>query len=187
MNRGSQAGSVSEDVERDDVSLINGVAYLSLCASGTVGTDQEPFYVGSSSGAIIARVIQSSIYRGSVKPASAKLQQSQTRRASDAGDGSEVCEADSLETTSVYPTKKHARMLFDFFFDRIHPRWPLLDRQLYEGLFEKQYIRGALSIAERGILHLIYAITARFLAVTKRPCGVDDEVNTRTKHCCESH
>jgi len=67
-------------------------------------------------------------------------------------------------------------MLFDFFFERIHPRWPLLDRAIYEDLFGKQHLPDYLSTTQRSILHLIYAITARFLAVTKKPCGVDDEV-----------
>lgn len=46
---------------------------------------------------------------------------------------------------------------------------------MYEKIFTKQHLSGHLSITERSILHLIYAITARFLAVTKKPCGVDDE------------
>jgi hypothetical protein len=74
------------------------------------------------------------------------------------------------------PSYSDARMLFDFFFERIHPRWPLLDRAIYEGIFEEQYLLGLVSITQRSILHLIYAITARFLAVTKKPCGVNDEV-----------
>ena len=68
-------------------------------------------------------------------------------------------------------------MLFDVFFERVHTRWPLLDRVVYTKLFEKQYIQGALSIIERSIFHLIYAITARFLSLTQKPCGVDSEVS----------
>lgn len=67
-------------------------------------------------------------------------------------------------------------MLFDFFFETIHPRWPLLDRVRYETVFEKQNTPEVLSTTEWSILHLIYAITARFLAVTRKPCGVDDDV-----------
>lgn len=68
-------------------------------------------------------------------------------------------------------------MLFDVFFERIHTRWPLLDRVVYTKLFEKQYTQGALSIIERSIFHLIYSITARFLSLTRKPCGVDYEVS----------
>lgn len=177
--RESQTGSVPGELDLDEGnSLLDGVAYLSLCASGTTDTDHEPYYVGSSSGATIARVIQSSIYRGS------------GRRTSDPAATSRDQQAPSTATSSVQsitprasapinalPTQVQARALFSFFFERIHPRWPLLDRAVYEQIFERQYLPGALSIAERSILHLIYAITARFLAVTKKPCGVDDEVS----------
>lgn len=177
--RESLAGSLSDEFDLDDGnSLVNGVAYLSLCASGTTDTDHEPYYVGSSSGATIARVIQSSIYRGS------------GRRPSDFAATGRDHQAPSTPTSSAQPkepttgvsidalpTEVQARALFDFFFERIHPRWPLLDRAVYEGIFDRQYLPGALSIAERSILHLIYAITARFLAVTKKPCGVDDEAS----------
>jgi hypothetical protein len=174
----SQAGSTSEDVDFDEgTTLVDGVAYLSLCASGTTDTNQEPFYVGSSSGATIARVIQSSIYRGSVRRQS---EMSEPIRHNQVQNSPDLCvhhaDAESSEYTSAFPDQAQARLMFDFFFERIHPRWPLLDRVVYEKVFEKQYLSGALSIAERSILHLIYAITARFLAVTKKPCGVDDEV-----------
>jgi hypothetical protein len=81
------------------------------------------------------------------------------------------------ESISAPPSYSDARMLFDFFFERIHPRWPLLDRAIYEDIFEEQYLPGVMSITQRSILQLIYAITARFLAVTKKPCGVDDDVS----------
>ena len=87
--------------------------------------------------------------------------------------------AEINESNSALPSYSDARMLFDFFFERIHPRWPLLDRAIYEDIFEEQYLLGLISITQRSILHLIYAITARFLAVTKKPCGVDDEVSLK--------
>jgi hypothetical protein len=74
-------------------------------------------------------------------------------------------------------------MLFDVFFERIHTRWPLLDRVVYTQVFENQYIEGALTIVERSILHLIYAITARFLSLTRKPCGVDYEVGDSYSSC----
>ena len=83
------------------------------------------------------------------------------------------------QSDSALPSYSDARMLFDFFFERIHPRWRLLDRAIYENIFDDQYLPGLISITQRSILHLIYAITARFLAVTKKPCGVDDEVNLK--------
>ncbi|PVH95087.1 hypothetical protein DM02DRAFT_601415 [Periconia macrospinosa] len=177
--RESQAGSLSEDVDFDEgTSLVDGVAYLSLCASGTTDTNREPFYLGSSSGATIARVIQSSIYRASGSRPSDLSAASRDRHvpgipAPSTSNQSVITE--SSEYTSAFPIQTQARMLFDFFFERIHPRWPLLDRAVYEQVFDKQYFPGALSITERSILHLIYAITARFLAVTRKPCGVDDE------------
>jgi hypothetical protein len=89
--------------------------------------------------------------------------------------------AEINESCSALPSYSDARMLFDFFFERIHPRWPLLDRAIYEDIFEEQYLPGLISTTQRSILHLIYAITARFLAVTKKPCGVDDEVSLKAK------
>jgi hypothetical protein len=176
-NRNSR-GSISEDHEVDDgISLVDGVAYLSLCASGTTDTTHEPYYVGSSSGATIARVIQSSIFRSSGD------------RAADQPAVSEVCEssATSKAHTSLpdhlsgpiyaFPGMEQARMLFDVFFERIHTRWPLLDRAVYTKLFEKQYVEGSLTTTERSILHLIYALTARFLSLTGKPCGVDHNVS----------
>jgi hypothetical protein len=68
-------------------------------------------------------------------------------------------------------------MLFDVFFERIHTRWPLLDRVAFTKVFKNQYLEGALTIVERSTLHLIYAITARFLSLTRKPCGVDYEVS----------
>lgn len=177
--RESQAGSLSEDVELDEgTSLVDGVAYLSLCASGTTDTNREPYYVGGSSGATIARVIQSSIYRASGGRLSDLSAAGRDRQGpSTTATCTQSVVTESSDYTSAFPTQAQARMLFDFFFERIHPRWPLLDRAVYEQVFEKQYFPGALSITERSILHLIYAITARFLAVTKKPCGVDDEVS----------
>lgn len=178
--RDSQSDSVSEELELDDgSSLADGVAYLSLCASGTTDTNHEPYYVGSSSGAAIARVIQSSIYRGSAsKPTTTPLAPSSQINSSSGVPRPTTPTSPSGSNQSIFelPAREQARMLFDFFFERIHPRWPLLDREVYEKLFADQYMAGRLSITERSILHMIYAITARFLAVTRKPCGIDDEV-----------
>lgn len=178
--RESQAGSNSEDVDFDDgTSLVDGVAYLSLCASGTTDTNHEPYYVGSSSGATIARVIQSSIYRRSSTQSADLAVPTRQRQAS--AQPTLVVQSGIQgpdESTSALPSRVQAQMLFNFFFERIHPRWPLLDRAIYENLFDVQYISGGLSITQRSVFHLIYAITARFLAVTRKPCGVDDEVSS---------
>ncbi|CAI6324207.1 unnamed protein product [Periconia digitata] len=181
--RESHAGSISEEVDFDEgTSLVDGVAYLSLCASGTTDTNREPFYVGSSSGATIARVIQSSIYRASgSKPPDPSAASRSFNAPSTPTPSEQSITTGSNDFTSAFPTQSQARMLFDFFFERIHPRWPLLDRAVYEKVFDKQYFPGALSITQRSILHLIYAITARFLAVTKKPCGVDDELKAATE------
>ena len=180
--RESREDGFSEDHEGDDrTSLVDGVAYLSLCASGTTDTTSEPYYVGSSSGATIARIIQSSIFRSSSKksghpPIHQTEQGSKTSRPPPAPESNH-----SEEPTTDFPDWQQARMLFDVFFERIHTRWPLLDRVVYTKLFDKQYIQGALNIIERSILHLIYAITARFLSLTRKPCGVDSDVS-HSKH-----
>lgn len=176
--RDSQSGSVSEDLDLDQkTSLVDGVAYLSLCASGTTDTNHEPYYVGSSSGAAIARVIQSSIYRGSGNKSVDTPAASHAESVPEAPISTQSTAFASLsQHISEFPDPEKARMLFDFFFERIHPRWPLLDRAKYETVVKKQHSPESLTITERSILHLIYAITARFLAVTKKSCGVDDEV-----------
>jgi hypothetical protein len=180
----SQSEAISEDPDVDEGhSLVDGVAYLSLCASGTTNTDVEPYYLGSSSGATIARVIQSSIYRNSGNLAATRTRLSeqcptpkQSRLHAPASERSD-------ETLHDFPDWELAHMLFDVFFERIHTRWPLLDRVVYTKVFEKQYIEGALTVVERSTLHLIYAITARFLSLTRKPCGVDYEVGVNYL-CC---
>ncbi|KAI4641762.1 hypothetical protein J4E93_007860 [Alternaria ventricosa] len=174
--RESRDDCFSEDLEGEDrTSLVDGVAYLSLCASGTTDTTSEPYYVGSSSGATIARIIQSSIFRSSGKRA-ATLPVSQPCQATGTSRPPAPPEfTHSDEPVADFPDRQQARMLFDVFFERIHTRWPLLDRVVYTKLFDKQFVRGALTIIERSIFHLIYAITARFLSLTRKPCGVDSE------------
>jgi len=174
--RESRDDCFSEDLEGEDrTSLVDGVAYLSLCASGTTDTTSEPYYVGSSSGATIARIIQSSIFRSSGKRATT-LPVNQTCQATGTSRPPVPPESThSDEPVADFPDRQQARMLFDVFFERIHTRWPLLDRVVYTKLFDKQFVRGALTIIERSIFHLIYAITARFLSLTRKPCGVDSE------------
>jgi hypothetical protein len=179
-SRDSQGGSTFEDHEVDDCrSLVDGVAYLSLCASGSTDTMQEPYYVGSSSGATIARVIQSSIFRNSGGRAANQPTTTGTRGAPATPKAHTPLLNSFEDHTHTFPGLDQARMLFDVFFERIHTRWPLLDRKLYTKLFGQQYIQGSLTIAERSILHLIYALTARFLSLTGKPCGVDYDVS-----CC---
>lgn len=172
--------SVNQDV---DDTLVDGVAYLSLCASGTTDENHEPYYLGSSSGATIARVIQSSIFRSSKGRAPDfhsvnKIPDHSTKRKS-AG----LRNDDVNRDENVFPDIELSRMLFDVFFERIHTRWPLLDRAVYTDLFRKQYIQGSLAVVERSILHLIYAITARFLTLTRKPCNVDYEVRLPQSSC----
>jgi hypothetical protein len=174
----SVGDSVSEDADFDDrSSLVDGVAYLSLCASGTTDTTSEPYYVGSSSGATIARVIQSSIFRGAgSRAANHAALQEENRTAHSSRPLTPPLSTESDQTPCDFPEPEQARMLFDIFFERIHTRWPILDRVVYERSFEKQYILGALTVIERSIFHLIYAITARFLSLTRKLCSVDSEV-----------
>lgn len=184
-NCNSHEVSTSEDCDADDsTSLVDGVAYLSLCASGTTNTTHEPYYVGSSSGATIARVIQSSIFRTSTGRLAAQRRLTEDRRSSVPSRPDVPLSITSDEPAYELPDYEQARMLFDVFFERIHTRWPLLDRAVYTKVFEKQYTQDSLTITDRSILHLIYAITARFLSLTRKPCGVDYEVRIRC--CCSA-
>lgn len=175
----SPRNSMSDHVDADDRnSLVDGVAYLSLCASGTTDATSEPYYIGATSGATIARVIQSSIFKGAGSrinnEAASTLERQQAEQSSPP---TPPASTRSDEALSALPEPEQARMLFDTFFERIHTRWPLLDRVVYEGLFMKQYLPDALSVVERSIFHLIYAITARFLSLTRKLHSVDPEVS----------
>lgn len=175
----SQRGSVSDDVDADEQSfLVDGVAYLSLCASGTQDAAPEPFYLGSSSGAAIARMIQASIFHGTNGRAIAQAMDASYSHRADVSKPTVSAEPMLVQpgdAISEFPFFDKARSLFDVFFDRIHTRWPLLDRKVYAALFERQYDQGSLSITQRSIMNLIYAISARFLHLTRKPCGVDPE------------
>ncbi|KAF4431371.1 putative transcriptional regulatory protein [Colletotrichum fructicola] len=161
--------------EEEPSSLVDGVAYLSLCASGTTDTAPEPFYLGSSSGATIARMIQSSVFHGAggraINEAMAAVQPGVLRPPLPTGSPS----SHSDEPMSEFPHSGQAKMLFDAFFDRLHTRWPILDRKMFTILFDNQDHQGALPIQQRSIMHLIYAISARFLQLMKKPCDVDPE------------
>lgn len=171
---------MSDDVvEADDrSSLVDGVAYLSLCASGTTDATSEPYYIGSTSGATIARVIQSSIFKSAGSRINNEApSRSERQQAEKSSPPTPPASSRSDAALSALPELEQARMLFDTFFERIHTRWPLLDRVVYEGLFMKQYLPDALSVVERSIFHLIYAITARFLSLTRKLHSVDPEVS----------
>lgn len=169
----------ASDADEEKSSLVDGVAYLSLCASGTTDTAPEPFYVGSSSGATIARLIQSSIFSASkpraTGPASASPTPDVLRPALSDMDRRMSGIPASVEgpVGTEFPYPPQAQTLFAVFFDRLHTRWPILDRRLFTTVFEKQWSQGALPIVERSLLHLIYAITARFLQLMKKNCDVD--------------
>ncbi|KAL0939934.1 fungal specific transcription factor domain-containing protein [Colletotrichum truncatum] len=163
--------SYSED---EPSSLVNGVAYLSLCASGTTDTAPEPFYLGSSSGATIARMLQSSIFhKDGSRATSDAMPFPQPRLLRPPSNPPSSSSLDDF--TSELPCLSQAKILFNVFFDRLHTRWPILDRKLYAVLFEKQHNQEALSVHERSIMHLIYAISARFLQLMKKPCEVNPE------------
>ncbi|WQF78820.1 hypothetical protein CDEST_03834 [Colletotrichum destructivum] len=168
--------SYSED---EPSSLVDGVAYLSLCASGTTDTAPEPFYLGSSSGATIARMIQSSIFHGAggraLSEAMAATQPGVLSPPPPPPRKTASVSSHPDEMMSEFPYFAEAKMLFDVFFDRLHTRWPILDRKLYTTLFEQQYDHGSLSIQQRSIMHLVYAISARFLQLMKKPCDVDPQ------------
>ncbi|EXK29683.1 hypothetical protein FOXG_11774 [Fusarium oxysporum f. sp. lycopersici 4287] len=175
----SHRGSVSEDLDGyERNSIIDGVAYLSLCASGTAEATPDPSYLGSSSGAAIARMIQRSIFHNSrndiTRPSNFP------RQSNPSVDPYLESLAPTLhlhpdEPSHGFPFPDEARHLFDIFFDRMHTRWPILDRKKYSELFEVQYQQGALSMTQRSIMHLIYAIAARFEQLTRKSSQVDPE------------
>ncbi|KAF5644057.1 positive regulator of purine utilization [Fusarium sp. NRRL 52700] len=175
----SHRGSVSEDLDGyERNSIIDGVAYLSLCASGTAEATPDPSYLGSSSGAAIARMIQRSIFHNSRNGITRP--RNFPRQPNPSVDPYLESLAPALhlhpdETSHSFPFPDEARHLFDIFFDRMHTRWPILDRKKYTELFELQYQQGALSITQRSIMHLIYAIAARFEQLTRKPSQVDPE------------
>ncbi|KAF4973684.1 hypothetical protein FSARC_73 [Fusarium sarcochroum] len=175
----SHRGSISEDVESyERNSIIDGVAYLSLCASGTAETTPDPSYLGSSSGAAIARMIQNSIFHNS--GSSGRRLGPLAKQASHSADAYLENLAPELhtqldETSHNFPFPDEARHLFDIFFDRMHTRWPILDRKKYSELFEIQYQQNSLSITQRSNMHLIYAIAARFEHLTRKQSQVDPE------------
>lgn len=165
--------SISEDLDADEShSLVDGVAYLSLLGTGTSDNAPEPFYLGSSSGATIARMIQTSIFRSSGARAIPKgLGTLHTH----AGPSPTERYAGGDETLFDFPFFEQAQLLFDTFFDRLHTRWPLLDRKVYTTLFANYYDNQPIPTVDRSILHLIFAIASRFLQLTRNPCGVDPE------------
>ncbi|OLN91617.1 Positive regulator of purine utilization 4 [Colletotrichum chlorophyti] len=155
--RRSSRGSHSED---EQSSLVDGVAYLSLCASGATDTTPEPFYLGSSSGATIARMIQSSIFHGAGIDATHGILPAAQHEDSPCPRPPPSTSPRSDEASADFPSPSQAKMLFDVFFDRLHTRWPILDRKLYTALFERQYNYGALSIQQRSIMHLRHLMAA---------------------------
>lgn len=164
-------------------SLVDGVAYLSLCASGATDTHPEPFYVGSSSGATIARMIPSSIFHHSKNSRLLGGRKTNVLRpaVSHSQPAPSVQGVSSSTTGSVFPVRPQAQILFGVFFDRLHTRWPILDRAQYRQLFDRQYNREELSIVHSSSLHLMYAISARFLQLTKANFDTDPEVSIGLK------
>ncbi|KAK7180854.1 fungal specific transcription factor domain-containing protein [Paraphaeosphaeria sporulosa] len=164
-------------IEEEDSTVVDGVAYLSLCASGTTDAAPEPFYMGSSSGATIARLIQSAIFNGR-KASSVPAQRETLRSDSVSSFGSSIPTPSFVNRFYPYPQPSQAQRLFSVFFNRMHTKWPILDRTVYEKVYERQYDQASLPIIERCTLHLIYAISARFLQLTKQQrIDVDPEAH----------
>ncbi|ORY01752.1 fungal-specific transcription factor domain-domain-containing protein [Clohesyomyces aquaticus] len=176
QHHSSAASRVKEDVDEEDSTLVDGVAYLSLCASGTTDAAPEPFYMGSSSGATIARMIQSSIFRAR-RPHSSMRPLDTLRSGSMSSAASSSFAPSPVASYNTHPAPAQAQRLFSVFFNRLHTRWPILDRSVYESVFERQSAHGAMSVIERSTLHLIYAISARFLQLTKQSADVDPEAH----------
>ena len=168
-----------EEEKSENEALVDGVAYLSLCATGTADIG-EPFYLGSSSGATIARIIQASIFRASRSPRAAAQGSNQRKDAITSlfrptTTSTEQTRVQYSSTSRLMPREPEAKMLFATFFDRLHPRWPILSRQELSSVYERQWDDGALSIMERSVLHMIYAISARFMQLMQKKCDADPE------------
>ncbi|KAH7131796.1 fungal-specific transcription factor domain-containing protein [Dendryphion nanum] len=172
----SETSPAEEDGEDDDSTLVDGVAYLSLCAAGTTDAAPEPFYMGSSSGANIARMIHSAIFRAR-KPSTISTSLNTLRSGSVSSVTSSVPTPLPHQAFVEFPPPAQAHRLFSVFFNRLHTRWPILDRKVYELVYEHQYEQGMLPITERSNLHLIYAIAARFMQLTKQVTDVDPEAH----------
>lgn len=132
--------------------------------------------MGSSSGATIARMIQSSIFRAR-KSSNIPRSLNPLRSGSVGSAASSISTPQPVSTLFEFPPPIQAQKLFSVFFNRLHTRWPILDRKLYEQVYERQYEQGALPIIERSSLHLIYAISARFMQLTKQGIDVDPEAH----------
>lgn len=180
------ANNTENTEEEESSSLVDGVAYLSLCASGATGTAPEPLYLGSSSGAAIARLLQASIYKRSkmatIHPShyigknSAEVPEGASLSPSDDGDHNVLMDDFTTGYSGVAISRQHAESLFSVYFNTLQIRWPILDRELYSKLFELQWDSlAALSPTHRSILHLIYAISARFVQLTMQSSPVDHE------------
>lgn len=170
------SSQTDRELDEEDSTLVDGVAYLSLRASGATDVNPEPFYMGSSSGATIARLIQSAIFRrrkSSHNPAPLDT----LRSGSISSVNSSTATPSQATVSHPYPPQSQAKRLFSVFFDRLHTRWPILDRKLYEEVYDRQYDQGTLPVIERSSLHLIYAIAARFLQLTKQGVDVDPEAH----------
>ncbi|KAF2501589.1 hypothetical protein BU16DRAFT_599586 [Lophium mytilinum] len=168
--------TMDDSPSEEDASLVDGVAYLSLCASGTADDSaNDPFYFGSSSGASIARMIQSSIFI-TKKPQVGGTAPKHNKAARNASISS-LSSAFPIDSALEFPPPHEAEPLFRVFFDRLHSRWPALDRALYTSFFQRQYETGAIPIVERSIMHLIYAISARYMQLTKMACEIGPEVH----------
>ena len=163
-----------ESISSDD-SLVNGVAYLSLCAAGTTDTPPEPFYLGSSSGATIARLLQSSVFTSAaLTDAAFPFLRSEASPPS----SPHTSDPSFRSPASRLPEGEETQYHFETFFDRLHTRWPVLDRKLYRQLYDSHVSdSGSLSITQRSILHLIYAISSKFLQLTRSRHTLDSQVS----------
>ncbi|EMC93884.1 hypothetical protein BAUCODRAFT_124636 [Baudoinia panamericana UAMH 10762] len=161
--------------EQRDSKLVDGVAYLSLCASGATDAEPEPFYVGNSSGATVARLLQASIFRPLKDSDDGLLNHASAMGVLRPNSAHATDKCPSAEAFAM-PVGGEAAHLFHVFFERMHTRWPVLDRKLYAALFQAQLADpGSLTIVQRSIFHLLFAITARFLHLMKKPSSVDPE------------
>ena len=127
--------------------------------------------MGSSSGVTIPRLIQSAIFNGR-KHFTAPARREILLSDSVSSFGSSIPTPSFASRFYPYPQPIQAQRLFSVIFNRMHTKWPILDRTVYEKVYERQFHQASLPIIERCTFHLIYAISARFLQLTRQQ-GLD--------------
>ncbi|GAB7359105.1 hypothetical protein MBLNU230_g5176t1 [Neophaeotheca triangularis] len=174
------SNTINHNSQRDEQgtsTVVDGVAFLSLSASGATDVASEPHYLGSSSGVTIARLLQASIFDDSLGNEQRRFYGSQAS----SPDADERSPLNVRKASCALPEINIASKLLKTFFEKLHTRWPLLDRRLYEDLFQQHWQNAtSLTSMQRSMFHLVFAISARFHQLTRQSCEVDPDMHFET-------